>query len=168
MVLTLLIPLRRIFKFETVITLKTLESLAKTMIFTSLILGYSYLVEYFMAWYSGNRVERDTFVWRAMGEYGPQFWIMIGCNAVLPLLFFFRTIRTRPGFLFGIAILVNLGMWFERFVIIVGSIAHDFDPYVWGIYTPNWVEFGIMIGSFSVFFLCLSPVRQISPLDLYD
>ena len=154
MVLTLLIPLRRIFKFETVITMKTLESLAKTMIFTSLILGYSYLVEYFMAWYCGNRVERDTFVWRALGEYGPQFWIMIGCNAVLPLLFFFKTIRTRPGFLFGIAILVNLGMWFERFVIIVGSIAHDFDPYVWGIYAPNWVEFGIMIGSFSVFFLC--------------
>jgi molybdopterin-containing oxidoreductase family membrane subunit len=154
MVLTLLIPLRRVFKFEPYITDRTLENLAKTMIFTSLILGYSYLVEYFMAWYSGNSVELDTYVWRAVGEYAPQFWIMIVFNAVLPLLFFFRTVRTRPAFLFSIAILVNIGMFLERFVIIVGSIAHDFDPYSWGIYSPNWVELGIMIGSFSLFFLC--------------
>jgi Ni/Fe-hydrogenase subunit HybB-like protein len=153
MVLTLLIPLRRIFRLEAFITPKTLESLAKTMIFTCLVIGYSYLVEYFMAWYSGNSVERDTFLWRAIGNYAPQFWIMVVFNALLPLLFFFKRIRTHPGCLFIIAILVNIGMWFERFVIIVGSIAHDLDPYVWGVYTPNWVELGIMIGSFSVFFL---------------
>jgi len=153
MVLTLLIPLRHIFKFETFITLKTLENIAKTMIFTCLILGYSYLVEYFIAWYSGNRVERDTFLWRAIGHYAPQFWIMILFNAVVPLAFFVKRVRTNLVCLFGIAILVNIGMWYERFVIIVGSIAHDFDPYVWGLYSPTWVEIGIMLGSFSLFFL---------------
>jgi Ni/Fe-hydrogenase subunit HybB-like protein len=153
MVLTLLIPLRRIFKFEAFITLKTLENIAKTMIFTCLILGYSYLVEYFMAWYSGDMAERDTFMWRASGHYAPQFWIMILFNAVLPLTFFFKKIRTNLNGLFVIAILVNIGMWHERFVIIIGSMAHDFDPYVWGLYSPSWVELGIMLGSFSMFFL---------------
>jgi molybdopterin-containing oxidoreductase family membrane subunit len=154
MVLTLLIPLRRIFRFEQFITTKTLENIAKTMLVTCLIIGYSYLVEQFMAWYSGNRVERDTFMWRVFGDYGMQFWIMVMCNAVVPLMFFFRKVRSNPATLFVIAILVNVGMWLERFVIITGSMAHDFDPYNWGIYTPRWVEITIAIGSLSLFFLC--------------
>ena len=169
MVLTLLIPLRRFFGFDKVIPAKTLESIAKTMIFTSLIVGYAYVVEYFMAWYSGNRVERDTYVWRAIGDYAPQFWIMVLFNAVLPLLFFVKKIRTSLTCLFVIAILANIGMWYERFVIIVGSIAHDFNPYVWGIYTPNWVEIGIMIGSFSLFFLLfLLFVKLLPPISITE
>ena len=152
MVLVLLIPIRRIFRFEDLIPLETLESVAKMIIFMSLIMGYSYLIEYFMAWYSGNIFEWDTYLWRAIGHYAPQFWIMVLFNAVFPLAFFIKRIRTSLAWLFIIALLVNIGMWYERFVIIVGSIAHDFDPYVWGIYYPNWVELGLMVGSFSIFF----------------
>jgi molybdopterin-containing oxidoreductase family membrane subunit len=152
MVLTLLIPLRRFFRYENLITLRTLESIAKTIIFTGLIVGYAYGVEYFIAWYSGNMVERDTFLWRAIGDYAPQFWVMVICNSVLPLLFFFKRIRTSLAWLWGIAILLNVGMWYERFVIIVGSVAHDFIPNAWGLYSPSWIELGIMLGSFSLFF----------------
>jgi len=152
MVLILLIPLRRIFRFENLITLPILENIAKTIVFTGLIVGYAYGVEYFTAWYSGNMVERDTFIWRAIGEYAPQFWIMVLFNSVLPLAFFFKKVRTTLGSLFGIAILVNIGMWFERYVIIVGSVAHEYDPYSWGLYSPSWVEFGILLGSFGLFF----------------
>lgn len=152
MVLTLLIPLRRIFNFEHLITLKILENIAKTIIFTGLIVGYAYGVEYFMAQYSGNIAERDTFIWRAVGHYALEFWIMVLFNAVVPLAFFIKKVRTDLRYLFGISILINIGMWYERFVIIVGSAAHQFDPYSWGYYSPTWVEFGIMIGSFSLFF----------------
>ena len=152
MVLVLVIPIRRIFRFEDLIPLETFESIAKMIIFMSLIIGYSYLIESFMAWYSGNMIERDSYLWRAIGHYAPQFWIMVLFNAVFPLAFFIKRIRTSLAWLFIIALLVNIGMWYERFVIIVGSIAHDFDPYVWGIYYPNWVELGLMVGSFSIFF----------------
>jgi molybdopterin-containing oxidoreductase family membrane subunit len=152
MVLTLLIPLRRVFRFEEIITMKTLESVAKTIIFTGLIMGYSYWVEYFMAWYSGNMFERDTFLWRAIGHYAPQFWVMLVCNTIVPLFLFFKGIRTNLKWLFVIGILVNLGMWFERFVIVAGSMAHDFIPYAWGLFAgPTWVEIGITAGSFSLF-----------------
>lgn len=152
MVLTLLIPLRRIFHFEALISTETLESIAKTIVLTGLIVGYSYAVEYFMAWYSGNMFEWDTFIWRAVGNYAPQFWIMVVCNVLAPLLFFSKKIRRSLAWLFGIAIAVNIGMWYERFVIIVGSIAHEFVPYAWGLYAPSWVELSIMGGSFCMFF----------------
>ncbi len=97
-------------------------------------------------------VERDTFIWRAIGEYAPQFWIMVLFNSVLPLAFFSKKVRTSLVSLFGIAILVNIGMWFERYVIIVGSVAHEYDPYSWGLYSPSWIEFGILLGSFGLFF----------------
>jgi Ni/Fe-hydrogenase subunit HybB-like protein len=151
MVLTLLIPLRRIFKFEQFIDMKTLENIAKTMLVTCLIVGYSYLVEQFMSWYSGNRVERDTFMWRVFGNYGTSFWIIVICNAVAPLVLFFKRMRTNLVSLFVVAILVDIGMWVERFVIIIGSMAHGFDPYSWGTYTPSWVEIIITIGSFCLF-----------------
>ena len=96
MVLTLLIPLRRIFHFEKIITVKDLESVAKTTILTGLIVGYSYIVEYFMAWYSGNIFERQTFIFRAIGHYAFMFWIMVFCNAVAPLFFFFKKSSNSP------------------------------------------------------------------------
>ncbi|HAA03204.1 MAG TPA: hydrogenase, partial [Syntrophobacteraceae bacterium] len=116
MVITLLIPLRRIFKTEKFITDRTLENLAKTIILTGLIVGYSYGIEYFMAWYSGNMTERDTFLWRAIGHYAPQFWIMLVCNSILPLALFFKKVRTHLPTLIGICLLINVGMWFERYV----------------------------------------------------
>jgi Ni/Fe-hydrogenase subunit HybB-like protein len=163
MVLTLLIPLRRIFRFETFITTETLESIAKTIIFTGIIVGYSYGVEYFIAWYSGNMFERDTFLWRAIGHYAPQFWVMVICNVFAPLVYFFKRARTQVGWLFGIAILVNVGMWYERFVIIVGSMAHEYNPYSWGLYSPSWVELSIMAGSFCLFGFLFLLFAKVAP-----
>jgi len=153
MVLTLMIPLRKIFRCERIITISVLEMVAKTIIFTGLIVGYAYAVEYFLAWYSSNIVEQESFRWRAMGNYSLEFWIMVVCNSIIPLLLFIKKVRTSIPWLFGISILVNIGMWWERFVIIIGGVAHDFIPHAWGLYWPRFIELGIMFGSFSLFFL---------------
>ena len=152
MVLTLMIPLRRIFHYEAFITEDILDNIAKTIIFTGLIVGYAYMVEYFLAWYSHNIVEQESFRWRAFGHYSLQFWIMVICNTVVPLLFFFRKVRRSIPWLFAISMLINIGMWYERFVIIIGGAAHDFMPNAWGLYSPSLIEYGILLGSFSMFF----------------
>ena len=152
MVLTLMIPLRRIFHYEKIITIKVLESVAKTIVFTGLIVGFAYGTEVFIAWYSHNPVEIETFHWRAFGDYALEYWIMVVCNTVVPLLLLFKKVRTHIRALFIISIFVNIGMWYERFVIIIGSVAHDFIPYAWGLYRPTGIEFGIMLGSFCLFF----------------
>jgi len=153
MVLTLLIPLRRIFHFEDIISAEVMENVAKTIVFTGIIVGYSYLTEAFIAWYSGNVAERGIFHWRAAGHYAPLFWLMVFCNAIAPLAFYFKKVRTFVPALLGISILINIGMWLERYVIILSSPGHEFDPYSWGVYPgPTWVEGGIMLGSFSLFF----------------
>nr|WP_281432403.1 NrfD/PsrC family molybdoenzyme membrane anchor subunit [Desulfatitalea alkaliphila] len=152
MVLTLMIPLRRIFHYEQIITLHVLESVAKTIVFTGLIVGFAYGTEMFIAWYSRVPAEMEAFRWRAFGDYAVEYWIMVVCNTVVPLLLLFKKVRTRIVWLFSISILVNIGMWYERFVIIVGSVAHDFLPHAWGLYRPTLIEFGIMFGSFCLFF----------------
>jgi Ni/Fe-hydrogenase subunit HybB-like protein len=152
MVLTLIIPLRRIFHYEAFITEDILDNIAKTIIFTGLIVGYAYLVEYFLAWYSHNIVEQESFRWRAFGHYSLQFWVMVICNTVVPLLFFFRKVRRSIPWLFAISVLINIGMWYERFVIIIGGAAHDYMPNAWGLYSPSIIEYGILLGSFSMFF----------------
>jgi Ni/Fe-hydrogenase subunit HybB-like protein len=152
MVLTLMIPMRRLFHYEGFITKDILENVAKTIVFTGLIVGYAYGAEYFMAWYSHNVVEQESFRWRAFGHYSIEFWIMVICNSVVPLLFFIRKVRRSIPWLFGISILINIGMWYERFVIIVGGVAHDFMPNAWDRYSPSAVEYGILAGSFSLFF----------------
>jgi molybdopterin-containing oxidoreductase family membrane subunit len=153
MVLTLLIPLRTIFRFEEIITVKDLESIAKTLLLTGLFVGYAYIVEQFMSWYGGDRFEQDIFIFRVIGHYSLMFWLMVVCNVVAPLFFFFKRVRTNLKSLFGIAILINIGMWTERFVIIIGSMAQDFIPYQWDFYRPKWVEITITVGSFCLFFL---------------
>lgn len=169
MVLTLLIPLRRIFRFENIIAVKDLESVAKTTILTGLIVGYSYIVECFMAWYSGNIFERQTFIFRAFGHYAFMFWLMVFCNAVAPLFFFFKRVRTRLWSLLTIAILINIGMYSERFVIIIGSMAQDFIPYNWGFYQPRWVELSITVGSFCLFlFLFLLFVKFLPSVSIAE
>ena len=153
MVLALLIPMRKIFRFENLITMKVLEDIAKTIILTGLIVGYSYAIEHFMAWYGGGRAENDQYMWRMYGYYAWCFWVMVVCNAFVPIALFFKKVRTSIPALFSIAILVLIGMWFERLVIIVGSEAHEYDPYSWGVYPyPSLIEWGILIGSFSLFF----------------
>ena len=152
MVLTLSIPLRKIFGYERIITMHVLESIAKTIVFTGLIVGFAYGTEVFIAWYSQNIIEMESFRWRAFGDYAPEYWIMVICNSVIPLLYLFRRFRTHLVWLFVISIFVNIGMWFERFVIIVGSVAHDFLPNAWGLYRPTLIEGGIMLGAFCLFF----------------
>ncbi|HWR68481.1 MAG TPA: NrfD/PsrC family molybdoenzyme membrane anchor subunit [Desulfomonilia bacterium] len=152
MVLTLMIPMRTIFRYEVFITKDILDNIAKTIVFTGLIVGYAYAIEYFLAWYSHNIVEQESFRWRAAGEYSPAFWVMVICNSVVPLLFFIRKVRRSIPWLFGISILINIGMWSERFVIIIGGVAHDFMPNAWGTYSPTIIEYGVLAGSFSLFF----------------
>jgi len=152
MVLTLMIPLRKIFHYERFITMEVLENVAKTIIFTGLIVGFAYMTEYFIAWYTHNAVELESFRWRAVGHYRVKFWIMVICNSLIPLMLFRKKIRTSLAWLFGISILINIGMWYERFVIIIGSVGHDFLPHAWGLYAPTAVEYGIMVGSFCLFF----------------
>ena len=153
MVLTLVIPLRHVFGLHAYITADHFDNLGKLLIVTSLILTYSYASEFFIAWYSANPYERSIFWFRAAGDFAPLFWLMVACNCALPLLLFRRAIRTHTGWLFGLSLLVNVGMWLERFVIIVSSLAHEFDPSAWGGYLPSWVEVGMTLGSFAWFFL---------------
>ena len=141
MVITLLIPLRKLLGIEEYITIRHFENLAKLIIVTSLIVGYAYLTEFFVAWYSGNPFEQASFYSRMFGEYRLLTWGMLACNVVAPMLLFAKRIRTHLAALFVISIFVNIGMWLERFVIIVTSLSHDFDPANWsGVYQPTWVE----------------------------
>jgi molybdopterin-containing oxidoreductase family membrane subunit len=152
MVLTLMIPLRHIFHYEKIITVDVLENVAKTIILTGMIVGFAYATEFFIAWYSFNSVEIEVFRYRMLGDYRVGFWIMVVCNTLIPLLFFLKRIRTSIRWLFALSLLINVGMWYERFVIIITSVARDFIPHAWGLYAPTAIEFGIMIGSFCLFF----------------
>ncbi|HZA55005.1 MAG TPA: NrfD/PsrC family molybdoenzyme membrane anchor subunit [Candidatus Udaeobacter sp.] len=153
MVLTLIIPLRRAFELNAYISEKHLEYVAKLMIATGLILAYSYAAEFFIAWYSDNLFERYIYVYRATGRYAFTFWLMVLFNIALPLLFFAEEIRASTVWLFVISLLINIGMWLERLVIIVSSLSRDFLPSAWGSYRPTWVEVSITAGSFAWFFL---------------
>lgn len=164
MVLTLLIPLRRIFRLDTYLTQSHLENLAKLIILTGLIVGYAYVVESYIAWYSNNVPEWQRFVYQVTGEYAIPFWIMILFNSLVPLLFFVKRIRTSTPWLFGIAILINIGMWCERFVIIVTGLAHEYDPYSWGLYFPTWVDISITLGSFAWFFFWFLLFAKLLPV----
>lgn len=152
MVIMLLIPLRRIYRLDAYITQTHLENLAKLIILTGVIVGYAYIVESYIAWYSNNLPEWQRFIYQIAGEYAVLFWIMILFNSLVPLLFFVKRIRTSTPWLFGIAILINIGMWSERFVIIVTGLAHEYLPYSWGLYYPTWVDVSITLGSFAWFF----------------
>jgi molybdopterin-containing oxidoreductase family membrane subunit len=171
MVLTILIPLRRLYRLEEYVTLDHFESLAKLIITTSLIVSYSYATESFLAWYRGSELERATMLDRARGAYAPFFWTMVGCNALVPLSLFARRVRRSIPALFVISLLVNVGMYLERFVIIVSSLAHGADPTTWrGVYEPTWVEYSITAGSFAWFalwfllFVKLFPALPVSEL----
>jgi molybdopterin-containing oxidoreductase family membrane subunit len=152
MVITLMIPLRRVFACENIITVNVLENVAKTIVFTGLIVGFAYATEFFIAWYSHNPVEMEMFTYRPTGDYAAGFWIMVVCNTIVPLLFLIKKVRTTLFWLMVISICVNIGMWFERYVIIVTSVSRDFLPHAWGLYAPTLVELGIMAGSFCLFF----------------
>jgi molybdopterin-containing oxidoreductase family membrane subunit len=163
MVIVILVPLRKVFRISHIIRHFHIESMAKLLLMTSLIVGYAYAIEFFIAWYSGNVFEQAIFKYRPTGDYALPFWIMVTCNAVIPLLIFFRRVRKSVAALFTIAMFVNLGMWFERFNIIVTSLAHEYFPHGWGLYSLSWVEWGILVGSFGWFFLLFLTFVKVLP-----
>jgi molybdopterin-containing oxidoreductase family membrane subunit len=152
MVLTLLIPIRKWYGLEHIITIKHLENMAKIILLTGTMVGYAYAMEFFIAWYSGNPYETFAFINRAFGPYWWAYWIMVSCNVITPQLVWFKSIRRSPTALFILSIFVNIGMWFERFVITVTSLSRDFLPSSWDYYTATIWDAGMLIGSFGLFF----------------
>lgn len=152
MVITLLIPVRKVLKLDRLVTMQHFEGMAKMLVFTGLIMTYSYATEAFTSWYSASNFERAFSHWRAFGPYGIFFWLMVFCNCVAPMVFFSRRWRRSIPMLLIVSILVNVGMYLERFVLIVTSTAHDFLPSSWGLYAPSLVECTITIAAFGWFF----------------
>jgi molybdopterin-containing oxidoreductase family membrane subunit len=151
MVMTLIIPLRKALKIEHLITGYHFDNLAKLTLFTGSILFYAYGMEYFVAWYSGNPYEQTTFFRRPFGPLWWAGWSMIINNAFVSQLLWFKKIRSNLSALFVISIFINVGMWFERFVIIASSLSNDFLPYAWANPNITWADWGILVGSFGWF-----------------
>ncbi len=152
MVITLMTLVRLGFpQFKDYITIDHMEVMNKIIMATGLMVGYAYASEFFIAWYSGNIYERFVFVNRAFGDYGWSYWIMVTCNVLIPQIFWIRSMRRNIPVMFVISIFVNIGMWFERFVITVTSLHHDFLPSSWGNYGWSFFDTGILVGSFGMF-----------------
>ncbi len=151
MVITLMVPLRSIFKLEDVITVRHVELMCKVILATGSIVGYAYGMEVFIAWYGGNPYEAYAFQNRAFGPYWWAYWIMISCNVLSPQFFWFKKIRTNMVYVFILSIFVNIGMWFERFVIVVTSLHRDYLPSNWGYYSPTYVDVLTYVGTFGLF-----------------
>ncbi|MCK9292234.1 MAG: NrfD/PsrC family molybdoenzyme membrane anchor subunit [Bacteroidales bacterium] len=152
MVLTLLIVARKALNLEEYITKIHIESMTKVIILTGSIVGIAYITEFFIAWYSGVEYEQYAFLNRAFGPYAWAYWIMMTCNVITPQLFWIKKIRTNMLVVFIISIFVNIGMWFERFVIIVTSLHRDYLPSSWAMYKPTITEVGLYVGTFGLFF----------------
>ncbi|HPK02574.1 MAG TPA: polysulfide reductase NrfD [Candidatus Sumerlaeota bacterium] len=152
MVMTLMIPARQWFGLKDFVTLRHLENMNKILLATGMIVGYAYSTEFFIAWYSGNLYERFTFIHRALGPYAWAYWIMISCNVISPQLFWFRRLRRSIPVMFVVSIFVNIGMWFERYVIVVTSLASDFLPSSWDYFSPTLIDVLTYLGSFGLFF----------------
>jgi len=152
MVNTLLIPARQFFGLKSIIEMRHLEQMNKIILATGTMVGYAYAMEFFIAWYGASSYEQFTFINRAFGPYAWAYWTMVSCNVIFPQLFWFRKVRTNIGAMMVICVLVNVGMWFERFVIIATSLARDFLPSAWGYYVPTPWDFITFLGTFGIFF----------------
>jgi Ni/Fe-hydrogenase subunit HybB-like protein len=173
MVLTLAIPVRRWYHLEDLITMRHIECMAKVMLGTGLIVAYGYAMEAFMAWYSGNQVERYTFINRAwVGGYWWTYWILILCNILTPQLLWSKRVRLCIPAVFVISLIVNVGMWLERFVIVVTSLTRDYVPSSWGMYYPtiwDWSTYFGTLGLFvSLMFLFIRGLPAISIFEMRE
>ena len=164
MVLTLAIPLRKMYGLEDFITLRHLKNMAEVMLATGLIVAYGYFMETFMTWYSGNIYEQYLMWNRIFGPYWFMYWALLLFNILLPQVLWFRTVRARPLVLFIIAICVNIGMWLERYVIVVVSLSRDFMPSAWGRYSATVWDYGVFIGSIGLFFAALFIFVRLLPM----
>lgn len=152
MVVTLLVIAREVFNLKPYISLRHLENMNKIILLTAMLVGYAYIMEFFIAWYSGSHYERATFINRASGQFAWAYWIMMTSNVITPQIFWFRKMRRSIPVMFVACLIINIGMWFERFVIIVTSLHHDFLPSSWHNYVPTRWDWGITLGSFGFFF----------------
>ena len=170
MVLTLAIPIRRLYGIEDFITIRHLDNMAKVTLATGLIVGYGYTMEAFFGFYSANQYERFMILNRMTGPYWPFYWTLIFCNIITPQLLWIRKVRVTPVLLFMVAMVVNVGMWLERFVIVVTSLHRDFLPSSWGMYWPtrwDWMTFFGTIGLFvMLFFLFIRLLPMISIFEM--
>jgi molybdopterin-containing oxidoreductase family membrane subunit len=152
MVVTLAVPARAYYNMRDIITIRHLENMNRIILATGMMVGYAYAMEFFIAWYGGNRYEQFAFINRATGPYAWAYWTMVSCNVLSPQVFWFKKARTSIPIMMIVAILVNVGMWFERFVITVTSLSRDYLPSSWDYFRPTWVDIGMLIGSFGLFF----------------
>jgi Ni/Fe-hydrogenase subunit HybB-like protein len=169
MVLTLAIPIRKLFGLEDFITMKHLDNMGKVLLATGLIVGYGYMMEAFMAYYSGNVYERFMILNRMTGPYAAFYWMLICCNIVTPQFLWFRAVRSKAGALFAIAMVVNAGMWLERFVIVVTSLHRDFLPSSWGMYYPTRWDIFTFVGTIGLFlFLFFLFLRYLPLISIFE
>ena len=152
MVQTLLLVMRKVMKLESYITIKHIEYMNIVIIVTGSIVGVAYITELFISWYSGVEYESYAFINRATGPYWWSYWAMMTCNVISPQLFWVKSWRRNLTFTFFMSLVVNTGMWFERFVIIVTSLHRDYVPSSWSMFHPTWVDAGIFIGTIGIFF----------------
>lgn len=152
MVLTLAIPIRRIYHLEDLVTKRHLDIMAKVMLATGIIVAYGYVMETFMSFYSADRYEAYMMLNRLKGPYSPLYWLLIACNLVIPQSLWSRRARRNVVWLFSISLVINIGMWLERFVIVVVSLSRDFTPSYWGMYIPTRWDWATYLGTFGLFF----------------
>ncbi len=174
MVITMLVPVRQAFGLQAYLTKSHFDNMGTLILLTSSIVGYSYGMEYFMAWYSANPYEQMSFWHRSFGYHATSTWIMITCNVIVPMPLWIKKLRENVAYIWFTSILINVGMWFERYVIITTGLSHEYDPAAWGYYVPSVVELMILLASFALFatmflvFIRLFPVIAIQEMkELY-
>ena len=153
MVWTILIPIRKWWHLEHYVTLNHLDATAKVVLFTSILVGSGYMSEFFIAWFSGVAPEQEYFWNRVFGQWWWSAWILLLCNMIFPLSLFSQKLRRNPTWLWILSIIINIGMWYERFVIVVPSLSHEFEPWQWTTYMPSWIDMCFLVGSFGWFFM---------------
>ncbi len=151
MVMTLMVPARELFGLKHIIKASHIGAMCKITLATGTIVGFAYMTELFIAWYSGNVYEQFAFLNRILGPYAWSYWIMVGCNVIVPQFFWFKKCRTNPWIIVGLSILVNIGMWFERFVIVITSLSRSMLPASWDYFKPTLLDITTLAGSFGLF-----------------
>ena len=170
MVLTLAIPLRRIYGLQDFITMQHLNYMGRILLATGLVVAYGYMMEAFMAWYSGNLFEQFMMINRFIGPYAKMYWMLLVCNVLAPQALWFQRVRASTVALMIVCMFVNVGMWLERYIIIVVSLSRDFLPSSWGLYTGSTWDWGMFLGSiglfFTLFFLFIRFLPMISIFEM--
>jgi len=164
MVLTLMIPVRKFYGLDDIITLRHLNNMAKVTLATGLVVAYGYIMEAFFGYFSADKYERYMIWNRMFGYYAPFYWALILCNIITPQFLWSKKIRTSPGILWIISLIVNVGMWLERFVIVITSLHRDFLPSSWGIYKPTFWDWAVYLGTIGLFMTLIFLFVRVLPM----